>query len=813
MSSGTPVYKGKVTHRSWPQLPEELLRHIATFYLWDISAKNYCPNTWDTRENWHHRMVYTTLRDANDVEKHMMSICPQWHAALSTHLFWQQAIALIDPCDVLAHHAVVHPKNGALSSSAASVRLTPYRHFRNITSCSCYVCRINSPTTSIGLTNAKRFLHTTHLRTIALCREHDRRPASFCGLCLRTAPIYEHVLVGAQVQAAAAAQENMIGIVDNDDKDSFPNVEATCRTCRIEWLWKRALENPKDREAIGGRNLASEDWETRNAVDSFLDLAEGNIKDVLLMAREKLWLRKNTRLNDMLLQALAASRFNNGGRVYDGDEQEEEEDDEDEDEDDIELMQMEESGVRDLALGDWARGRILDGHWISPADVWYNHTVPGKPTHVPAVHPCPWTRDASSFGSSPAADEEDVHPRPSTLSAEIPPTYGLCEQAFIAHQRQMRVALIVAMRNLVRKIVIECQTPELGQGVEDPAIRAAKMTIEDVLRELREEEGLWFEGFDWVERRMNDRRERENRDRDAIGSNTTGSDDSSASSSGSRSSNGTSPVLSATTLQTTPSPPPIPLGELKKEEGDEPSSEASPSAAQASTSPSSVPVMISVSPVLDPPKLLRPIPYIPETSSHFPPVVPTQAPPPASDQPPIRIRSSVPPATVKLTEVIDVDGEGEEEVELLEIEEEEVYEEEEDEEDMEQVGETDGYEELESASEEDDIDIPRPRKRSSDELTGDETLSSEDGGRDRGGTPPKRARTTSEQEDLTSSPMRKRSSEELEEAGEESVSKKMKVSSVASLGEVGGEGEPLTPPPTSGSEFSISSRPSSVFMA
>ena len=40
------------------------------------------------------------------------------------------------------------------------------------------------------------------------------------------------------------------------------------------------------------------------------------------------------------------------------------------DEDDPELMQLtEESGVRDLALGDWARARILNGHWFSPADI------------------------------------------------------------------------------------------------------------------------------------------------------------------------------------------------------------------------------------------------------------------------------------------------------------------------------------------------------------------------------------------------------------------------------------------------------------
>ncbi|KAF5374704.1 hypothetical protein D9615_008967 [Tricholomella constricta] len=857
MSSSTQVYKGKVAHRSWQQLPEELVRHIATFYLWDISAKSYCPQTWDTRENWHHRMLYVALRDANDLEHHLMSICPQWHAAIQHHLFWQQAIALIDPGDVLAHHAVIHPKNAALNSSSAPAqptKLSPYRHFRNITNCSCLVCRLNSPATTIGLTTAKRYLHTPYLRTIALCREHDRRPAAFCGLCLRAAPVFENNLIAAGPQAAAVAvaQQNLIGVMDNDDKDTFPAVEATCRTCRLEWLWKRAGEHPKDRDAIGGGKLLSDDWETRNVVDSFLDLSEGNVKDVLLLAREKLWLRTNTRLQDILLQALAASRFNAGRGGYEGEGPEDEQDEDEEDEeDDIEIMQNEEAGARELALGDWARARILDGHWLSPADAWYEHSVPGQPGHVRAVHPCPWTRDASSFGSSPPVprggdgeddeekeeeEDEDVHPRRATLRAEIPPTYGLCEQAFVAHQRQMKVVLIGALRNLVRKIIIECQTPGAGHRVEDPAIRAAKMTMEEVLRELREEEGVWFDGFDWVERRMNDSRERERETKAR-----SGEDDSSASSttSGSRSSNGTSPVLSTTTLQTTPSPPPTIENRNKKErEGEEAEASAAAPAPTPVPVPVSVPpvqVMISVAPVLDPPKLLRPIPYIPTTASHFPPytiealksvwreacaplyhcrcsiclraaataalanagagagkgqgppsVVPTQAQAQAQQTP---VPLPVQPGEETVVRLEEVDGEDEIEVEVLEgggydAYEDEVDDDDEGEEDEEATEAEVGYEELESVSgasegEEEDCEegeeeevvavtttapsvllIPRPRKRSCDELEarvdseedgekegkgrgGSPPLSahSEDGSGRRSGTPPKRART------------------------------------------------------------------------
>ncbi|KAG6847202.1 hypothetical protein H0H93_009561, partial [Arthromyces matolae] len=505
-ATATTVYKGKVTHRSWPQLPPELVRTIATYYLLDVSRTSYCPQTWDSREAWHHRMVYTALRDASDLERHMMSICPQWHLALQNHLFWNQAIALIDPTDALGNHQFIAPKGS--SQQSTPIKISPFQHFHNITRVSCFVCRINAPNSTLGLANAKRLSRHPYFLTIPLCREHDRRPVSYCGLCLRVAPVYEPSLVAAHL-SAAAQHEHIIAIVENDDKDSFPNVEATCRACRTEWLWKRAQDTPGDREAIGGNRFEPQDWEARNAVDSYIDLAEGSIGDVLTVAREKLWLRKNTRLEFMMKMLKKTNRVDSEGlegleRYYN--ENEEEEDPEsDISEDDIELLQIEESHVKDMALGDWARARILDGHWISPADTWYQHIVNGYKDWVPAVHPCPWTCEPMSPVEDDGEDDEDAevtigedgekqHPLPATLRSTIPPTFALCEQAFSAHQRQLKEILVPPMKNLVRKIVIECQTPGMTSGPwrggEDPAIRAAKMSMEDVLRELRNEEGI-----------------------------------------------------------------------------------------------------------------------------------------------------------------------------------------------------------------------------------------------------------------------------------------------------------------------------------
>lgn len=841
MDSGRPVYKGKVTHRSWPQLPEELVRHIATFYLWDLSVSSYCPQVFEARENWHHRMVYTALRDAIELERHVMSICPQWQIALEKHLFWQHAITLIDPMDILGHNAIIQPPSASLNSSSAPIsvaRLSPYRHFRNITNCSCYVCRISAPATTIGLTIAKRAIVTPFLKTIAVCREHDRRRRSFCGLCLRDAPMFEH--------ATHESAENYIGCLENEDDETWPGVDATCRTCRSEWLWKRVYNNPRDREAIGGSRMVSEDWETRQCVEGFIDSAESSISDVVTLAQEKWWLRKYTRLGDLMQQALAATRLRDGDP-----EPEEEEEEEEYDEEDLELMQItEESGVRDLALADWARTRVLDGHWFSPADYWYNNALPGKPMAVPAIHPCPWTRDSpSSAGSSPAGDrdEEEQHPKESTIKAEIPPSFSLCEQAYIAHSRAMSEVLMPPMRNIVRRIVIECSTPRLPDGkVEDPAIRAARMDMEDVLTELREEEGVWFDGFDWAERRMNDGREREKREREERENGSRS--DASSTSSCSRSSNGTSPVLSTTTLQTTPSPPPIPLGEEggKKAE-DEEIEELS--RRTAATEPAK-PVLIAIAPVLDPPKLLRAIPYVPITVAHMPqfsleafravwreacaplyhcrckiceramakanhangnqqPVIvvpsqaPTQAPPSDKEH----------PVTIKLDDEVDIDGEGEEEIDSTELEEEEG------EGDMEEVEDIDGYPEFGSHSDEDDssswcddsspisaVPAPRSRKRSCDEL---DDFAAEDKGHlrsGRGGTPPKRARMeTNPLAQISEAQMRlykKRSSHVLEERGGkegEVPSKRSKRVKVASSNTSVGDGNTSSesPPPTS----------------
>ncbi|KAG6382190.1 hypothetical protein JVT61DRAFT_840 [Boletus reticuloceps] len=762
------VYKGKYTHRSWQQLPPELVRTIATHHLLDLQPTSYCPLTWDAKELWHPRIVYTTLRDAIALEK-LMQVTPAWAAALETHLFWNKACAVLDPHDVLINYQFVRPQP-PLSSAAGgaapthlqlSYRISPFRHFRQMTARTCYVCRINTPSTSVGLAVAKRTYHTPTLGSIALCREH--RKSSFCGLCLREAPPAEtdpqfdmqgntirftpyhqpygptnQLNMGVTAYTTPLNPALMVCCAENEDDETWPNVDATCRSCRGEWLWQRISTSLRDREAVGGPRFvpsssrassikdritqsryspakyASADWETRQTVDAFIDLGEGSITEVLAVAREKFWLRSQTKMPELMEQAVAATRWagegmgvdfvphtpvhqtvehasannsssagaapgaiNGPGRcaspsppsphsvhrsrspsprsVYSSEYEGSEEDE------DPELLSLTEDagGVRELAIADWARTRILDGHWCNPADQWYGYAWPagggvrdvGEDTEsepdpdedmregctvrrvlrVDAVHPCPWTVTSNSISitsptsptspNSPAScmsnesNGDDIHPRLSTVRAHAPPSFTLCEQAYHAYQKQLRLILLPAMTNLVRKFVMEWSYGVVGAG--DPATRVAKMGLEEVLAELKAP-GVWFDGVDWTAgglQRDNDRhsasaRERDNesgRDRESEREREREEDSASSASSRSGGSHTTSPVLSTTTLQTTPSPPPTHEKDKCAGERD----------ATLRKQPPSVAIPIPISPVLPSPRLIHPIPYVPVTLVHM----------------------------------------------------------------------------------------------------------------------------------------------------------------------------------------------------
>jgi hypothetical protein len=490
--------------------------------------------------------------------------------SVETHNFWLHALAALDPMNVSnivlgsLPSRPVHLGGSVAWSGLRNLNVSPYRRWMRIATSSCAVCRINNPQSPMGLMNAdldNKPALTTHLGDVPLCRHHHEAPiTAYCTVCLST--------------------NERWGIFENDDTEPWApqTALATCRNCRHEAIWSKVKDDWMARAALGIEDgLWTEDgvdWETLQAIEAFLDVGEGTVRDVICIGLEKYWLRKNTRMTDMLSQAIAASRYAQAAN-----------DDPDEDEeydyDNAELLGMteESGGVRELAMGDWARTRIMDGLWLSPADTWYKYSVPGQPTTPRAVHPCPWAMDD--------ADPEAEHPAKAVVSMAIPPTFGLCEQVLQAHVRQLRIILMPPMRNLVRKIVIESSAERV-----DPAIRASKMDMETILRYLREEEGIWYNGVDWLERKANDehRRRLEEERSDELSIRSSKSD-------GSHSGSTTSPVLSTSTLRTTPSP--------------------SPTNEKVDTT--QVPqVPIPVSPVLKVPELLHNIPYVPITSAGFP---------------------------------------------------------------------------------------------------------------------------------------------------------------------------------------------------
>ncbi|KAJ6481174.1 hypothetical protein DFH09DRAFT_1341305 [Mycena vulgaris] len=253
-----------------------------------------------------------------------------------------------------------------------------------------------------------------------------------------------------------------------------------------------------------------------------------------------------------------------------------------------------ESSVREMALGDWARGRLLDDAWVAPADIYYGMRVggcDGPEVHVKVVHPVPCTvtvlarRDGAACPTARAPRRADA-PATDQLARR-----GRTRGPPAPAARSAPPAL--AQRRAARR----CRARRGGW-------RAARMSLGDA---VREEEDMWFDGVEWRERKRNARagaREAKERQRRHRGQR---SEDSSEA--GSRRSV-TSPVLSTSTLGMTPSPPPPALeNENDKDKGAQQERTRAKEAKQ---------LTIAVGPVLDPLRLLRPILYVPETIAHLP---------------------------------------------------------------------------------------------------------------------------------------------------------------------------------------------------
>ncbi len=311
----------------------------------------------------------------------------------------------------------------------------------------------------MGLASAKRVVAVPLMGTILTCREH--RKSTYCGLCLREAPPRSDLLT---------PEVTAVGCLENEDFETWPTVAATCRCCRGEWLWRRMNVSAPDREtvSVGSSYWSSLDWEVRQSIDAFIEAGEGTLGEVVQVAREKHWLNRYTRVRMHMEHALAQQRLDMRSSAYGYENPDEDTATGDIDPDDYETLAMAEElhSVRDMAQSDWARTRILDGLWLSPADDWYGY----RPRHTTsAEHPVPWAL---------AISDGQVHPVPATLRVPPAPTYNLADQLYHVFERQLRKILLPAMQNIIKRIMF--------QGRAEAMKAVATMELEDVLRALQQ---------------------------------------------------------------------------------------------------------------------------------------------------------------------------------------------------------------------------------------------------------------------------------------------------------------------------------------
>ncbi|KAK0197685.1 hypothetical protein F5146DRAFT_1116753 [Armillaria mellea] len=456
------------------------------------------PTMWDFRELRHARMVYTAIRDGMGLER-IMSVCPQWLKSreLETHLFWHHAVNVLNPVDVLGHYAFVAPPTTATTNSSNGLpypeRLSPYQHYRNILSYSYAICRMNYPHINHGLRLAKRAVRFPTLGIVGICRDHGRHKTSYCGVCYREAT-HERDL-----------SHDRVGCMSNEDPETWPGIDTTCKQCSRDGLFRRAYARIEDQEALGLLGSKDIDDEARAVVEGFVTFGDSSVRRTFETVHDRMWLKKQTRMRQFRslvaanryetredgLQQLSAYRTAMRAHESDEDLDMDASDFEEEEEEDPEIEQrsLEDHSAKSMALGDWARNRILD-----------RYPVPNIP----------------------------VRGRVTTRTAVVRHVPG--KQLFYAYMKVLRTLLLPPTKTIDRRMTL------------------------DVVHELKDE-AVWFDEFDWLERRRNDRLEaRKTEQRTRTMEDCSSSDDSSLSSKSDGST--TSPVLSTSTLQTTPSPPP-----------------------------------------------------------------------------------------------------------------------------------------------------------------------------------------------------------------------------------------------------------------
>ncbi|EJD44950.1 hypothetical protein AURDEDRAFT_152052 [Auricularia subglabra TFB-10046 SS5] len=422
-TSALAVRQGKTRARDLAWLPKDVLSLVLTHVLLKTAQGPYTQSSWDSEpELWQQREAFVTLKLAQ-AALNLVNVCPPWHKALNDHPFWRTACHVMDPADhyptMLAYYSA--PAAAAQGMSAVSVRrfrpsADTYRHLTNFF---CAACRINRAFdrregASVML---KRWMPSSHFGLVAVCREH--KFVTLCGVCLRES-------------SGLAPPESPFepGVTENDDDEVFPGLAATCTSCRQDALCSH-LDRAGLLSTLGGRNFDKAEADLKNLLDSYVDLADGDVNSLVIMAAERVWLRDHTRMREMMAQMIAASRY------HDGEDAEMLADEDDEDMD-LDASWAEEANARELSLGEWARTRILDGVWTAPGDDY------GRPELIAlqqnnAVHPIPALVDAK--------------PQPFKPHAPIPAA-GLAHHVSRAYGFNLRTLLWPALINVAQRLIV-----------------------------------------------------------------------------------------------------------------------------------------------------------------------------------------------------------------------------------------------------------------------------------------------------------------------------------------------------------------------
>jgi hypothetical protein len=468
--------KGKAASRSWADLPHEVIRCVCPRrFAWGSNSHTcfFCSRL--LPESWPRMLLQIIIRGHlahGSILEPMASVkcgscsctpilcsafrwcvvngklpvsqtcssfytCPRVLTAplVSNSTFWWDAIRIIDP----AHR---HPVLAGRNNSQRSAIICPFSVYQEIINTSCVPCRLNGwfdP--QAGIAESKRMEQTQWRGWVSCC--HIHRPEMFCGLCLKDA-IPRSPLSRADLQVDPFGRWIAPGLATNDDDRTWHNSATTCRSCRREELQGRF-----GRLGPTINTQAQYDLTCRVLFHHFVEQGRGDVRSVIANIEERLWLLENTRHDDYLHSHKSAVYFNRQatGAYPTGHRP----DLRAEEYDVTALSPRNREALRSTALQDWSRGRIIDGCWISPQDMFQ--------MGYPELVACLEQAIAEGYGARHPFSGGEEHelgfrfPQKEQLHYRIPGG-RLYNEIQLAFEFFFRAILMPALQNCLRRCVM-----------------------------------------------------------------------------------------------------------------------------------------------------------------------------------------------------------------------------------------------------------------------------------------------------------------------------------------------------------------------